>query len=132
MKNLIIVDDSRMFQKVLQKNLSPFFQVVGVGSSGEEGYELYKKLKPNLVLMDITMPNCSGKEALKKIIEEDPSAVVIMVSSIGDEHTVNDCLALGAKAFVKKEDISFHDTENSILIQTIIRVANGEVKQGVA
>ncbi len=119
MPTLLIVDDSRILQKVLEKILSPHFQIVGRGSSGNEGFDLYQKLKPDLVLMDITMPDCSGKESLEKIIGFDKNATVIMVSSIADAATVKDCLELGAKGFVCKEKVSHSDNESSVLIQTV-------------
>lgn len=124
MKNIIIVDDSRLFRKVMESILAPYFKIVATGACGLEGFDLYKELKPNVVLMDITMPNCNGKECLKKIIEFDPLAKVIMVSSIGDEQTVKECLDLGAKAFIKKEEISKNDSNNSALVKTTLQVAS--------
>ncbi len=122
MKTLLIVDDSRIFRMVLEKILAPHFKIVGRGDSGEAGIELYKTLKPDLVVMDITMPNCSGKEALGRIMGHDPAARIIMVSGLGDEQTVKECMEMGAKAFVKKEFISQTDQKDSLLVQTACQV----------
>lgn len=132
MKTLLIVDDSRIFQKIVEKILSPYYLVAGRGNCGIEGFEQYKKLKPDLVVMDITMPNCNGKDCLQKIMEFDPQAKVIMVSSIGDEATVKQCLALGAKAFVNKDEVSHSDSDQSKLVQSAIQVLPVDVKSEAA
>lgn len=118
MRTILLVDDSKIFQRIMEKILSPHYQIVGKGQNGIEGIDLYKKLKPDLVFMDITMPNCNGKEALKAILETNPLATVIMVSSLGDDQTVQECLKLGAKGFVPKDKITQADGESSALIQT--------------
>lgn len=125
MKTIIIVDDSGIFQRILEGIIKPHFNVVGKALSGAEGFELYKKLKPDLVLMDITMPNCDGKESLQRILASFPAANVVMVSGIGDEVTVNECLKLGAKAFICKSDISTKSLGDSVLLTTIRRVLEG-------
>jgi two-component system chemotaxis response regulator CheY len=123
MKNILIVDDSKTFQKLIEMILIGKFNIVGKGSSGVEGFELFQKLKPDLVLMDITMPNCGGKECLQKIIQLDPKAKVIMVSGLADENTAEECLQLGAKAFVRKSEISQKNTsEDSTLFKTVVKV----------
>ena len=120
MKTILLVDDSKTFQRVLENTVNKSFQVVGKAFDGNEGFEQYKILKPQIVLLDITMPNCSGKECLQKILQFDPLAVVIMVSGIGDEGTIGDCLALGAKGFVKKEEVSINiSATQSVLVKTI-------------
>lgn len=124
MKRLLLVDDSKLFRVVMEEILSPYFQIVGTGKSGDEAIELFTKLKPDIVLLDITMPNCSGKEALERIIQLQPEARVIMVSGIGDEVTVEDCLRLGAKAYVPKSKISQGDNDSSVLVQAALKVAN--------
>lgn len=124
MKTLIIVDDSGTFKRIMESILKKHFNIIGKGSSGIEGFELYKTLKPDLVLMDITMPNCDGKECLQNIIKSYPDASVIMVSGIGDDQTVKECLALGAKAFVCKSEISTTNPDDSVLIKTLNKVLN--------
>lgn len=119
MKTVLIVDDSGTFQRIIEKILSPHYTISGKGSCGNHGFELFQTLRPNIVLLDITMPNCDGKECLQKIIQLDPTAKVIMVSGIGDDTTVEECLELGAKAFVKKSDISSKNTGASPLLEMV-------------
>lgn len=119
MRRILIVDDSRTFQTIIERMLSPYFSIVGKGSSGIEGFDLYQKLKPDVVLMDITMPNCDGKECLQKILNYDPTSKVIMLSGINDENTIQECLDLGAKAFVNKGDLSLTAPDRSPLLKTL-------------
>lgn len=111
----IIVDDNKIIQKVINRKVETLCQVVGYGNDGNEGFELYKKLKPEIVLLDITMPNCSGKECLEKIIHYDPKASVIMVSAISDPTTIESCLKIGAKGYLNKEDLSPNNSTLPIL-----------------
>jgi two-component system chemotaxis response regulator CheY len=102
-KKVLIVDDAAfmrmMIKNILTKN---GFEVVGEASNGAEAVELYKKLKPDLVTMDITMPEMDGIEALKKIKEIDPNAKVIMVSAMGQQQLVIEAIQAGAKDFIVK------------------------------
>src|SRR5512140_1011861 len=77
-------------------------EVVGEAANGNEAVELYLKLSPDLVLLDITMPDLDGVDTLRKIMERDHKAKVIMVSSIGHKEMVWKALTLGAKHFVTK------------------------------
>jgi two-component system chemotaxis response regulator CheY len=106
MKKLLLVDDSKTFISVMNKILSSKFEIVGTANDGNEGYSVYTQTKPDLVLLDITMPNCNGKECLKKIISYNKQAKIVMVSSVGDDKTINECIQNGAIAFIKKEDVS--------------------------
>lgn len=132
MKTVLIVDDSRIFQKLIEQIMATKYKIVGKGASGVEGFDLYQKLKPDLVLMDIVMPNCNGKDCLRKILEFDPAARVIMVSSVGDEATVEECLRIGAKAFVVKSDISYTDSANSKLVNTANEILASQEKREAA
>lgn len=124
MKNIIIVDDSKLFKSVMRRILGLHFNVVGTGSSGLEAIELYQKHHPDLVLLDITMPNCSGKESLMQIMKIDPEARVVMVSALGDDQTVQECLKLGAKAYISKEQISFELRDSTQMIEVLDEIIN--------
>lgn len=119
MKNIVIVDDSAIFQRIMEGILKPYFKIVGKGFSGIEAIELYQKFQPDLLLLDITMPNCDGKESLQKILSLYPKATVVMVSGIADELTVAECLKLGAKAYVSKSEISTANRDESELLKTV-------------
>ena len=102
-KNILICDDAAfmrmMIKDILTKN---GYTVVGEAENGAKAVEKYAELKPDLVLMDITMPEMDGIQALKKIKEEDPSATVIMCSAMGQQAMVIESIQSGAKDFIVK------------------------------
>jgi len=103
MKTVLIVDDSsfmrRLIKKIVTKN---GYDVVGEADNGKLGIEKYKELNPDLVTMDLVMDEMNGLDALKHIIEIDPNANVIMISSMGQDVIVRDAIVLGAKDFLLK------------------------------
>lgn len=100
---VLSVDDSLLMHKKIASALrGSEFELVATARNGQEGVERYAELSPDVVLLDIVMPQLSGKDALKKILERNPAARVIMVSSLGTEETVTECLTLGALRFVQK------------------------------
>lgn len=102
-KNILICDDASfmrmMIKDILTKN---GYTVVGEAENGAKAVEKYAELKPDLVLMDITMPEMDGIQALKKIKEADPSATVIMCSAMGQQAMVIESIQSGAKDFIVK------------------------------
>ncbi|MBU5429338.1 response regulator [Kineothrix sp. MSJ-39] len=102
-KNILICDDAAfmrmMIKDILTKN---GYNVVGEAENGLKAVEKYTETKPDLVLMDITMPEMDGIQALKKIKELDPSAMVIMCSAMGQQAMVIESIQAGAKDFIVK------------------------------
>ena len=102
-KNILISDDAAfmrmMIKDILTKN---GYNVVGEAENGARAVEKYNELKPDLVLMDITMPEMDGIQALKKIKEADSSALVIMCSAMGQQAMVIESIQAGAKDFIVK------------------------------
>jgi len=102
-KNILIVDDAAfmrmMIKDILTKN---GYNVVGEAENGLKGVEKYNELKPDLVLMDITMPEMDGIQALKKIKEGDGGAKIIMCSAMGQQAMVIESIQAGAKDFIVK------------------------------
>ena len=102
-KNILICDDAAfmrmMIKDILTKN---GYNVAGEAENGAKAVEKYAELKPDLVLMDITMPEMDGIEALKKIKALDPSASVIMCSAMGQQAMVIESIQSGAKDFIVK------------------------------
>jgi len=103
MKRVLIVDDASFMRISLRKILeSNGFEVVGEAVNGLEAVNKYMILKPDIVTMDITMPEMNGVEALTQIKKQDPSAKVIMISALGQQSWVKKAIMLGAKGFVVK------------------------------
>ncbi len=103
MKNVLIVDDSRTSRRVLRDILERAgYNIAAEAINGKEGVDLYAKLKPDIVTMDITMPEMDGLEALRQIREDDPEAVVIMITSAGQKEKMVEAVKLGAAEFVSK------------------------------
>jgi|SRR5690625_543400 len=102
-KSVLVVDDAAfmrmMIKDILEKN---GFQVVGEAENGAIAVEKYKELSPDLVTMDITMPEKDGITALKEIKQFDSDAIVIMCSAMGQQAMVIDAIQAGAKDFVVK------------------------------
>lgn len=99
---ILIVDDAAFMRMMLKKILAPTGNEVVEAVDGSDGVSKFKENKPNLVLLDIVMPNIDGIECLKQIIAHDKNARVIMCSSIGQQTVVNDAIKIGARDFIVK------------------------------
>ena len=102
-KNILICDDAAfmrmMIKDILTKN---GYNVAGEAENGAKAVKKNAEVKPDLVLMDITMPEMDGIQALKKIKGSDPSAMVIMCSAMGQQAMVIEAIQAGAKDFIVK------------------------------
>ena len=102
-KNILICDDAAfmrmMIKDILTKN---GYEIAGEAENGQKAVEKYNETKPDLVLMDITMPEMDGIEALNEIMASDSNAKVIMCSAMGQEQMVISALRGGAKDFIVK------------------------------
>ncbi|EUJ29027.1 response regulator [Listeria grayi] len=103
MVKLLIVDDA-MFMRTMIKNIvkDSDFEVVAEAENGLEAVKKYEEFKPDLVTLDITMPEMDGLEALAQIMAKDPNAKVIMCSAMGQQGMVVDAIKKGAKDFIVK------------------------------
>ena len=103
MAKVLIVDDAAfmrmMIKDILEKN---GFEVVGEANNGVKAVELYKSENPDVVTMDITMPDMDGIQAVKAIRELNPQAKVVMCSAMGQQTMVMDAIKAGAKDFIVK------------------------------
>jgi two-component system chemotaxis response regulator CheY len=101
--NVMIVDDLAFIKIVLRDILEKSgFRVVGEASNGDEAIRVYLDTRPDVVLMDITMPGMDGLTALKKIREHDPKARIIICSALGQQRLIVQAIQLGAKDFIVK------------------------------
>lgn len=103
MKRVLIVDDTAFMRNVLKTILeNGGFEVVGEAQNGAIGVKKYEELNPDIVTMDITMPEMDGISALKEIKKIDSNAKVVMISSMGQEAMIRESVTAGAKSFVVK------------------------------
>ncbi|MBS4172629.1 response regulator [Bacillus sp. FJAT-49736] len=103
MAKVLVVDDAKFMRVTLTNMLeNGNHQVIGEAENGLQATELYRTLKPDVVTMDITMPEMTGIEAVKQIISEFPDAKIIMCSSMGQQQMVLSAIEAGAKDYIVK------------------------------
>lgn len=117
MRKVLIVDDAAFMRlaikNILEKN---GFEVIGEAENGRIAVQKYKDLGPDLVTLDITMPEMTGLEALKEIMAFDPKAKVVMVSAMGQQNMIMESVMSGAKSFIIKPFKEDH------VIQTLSKI----------
>ena len=102
-KTILLVDDAAFMRMMLKDILSKNgYNVVGEAENGLKAIEKYKELKPDLTILDITMPEMDGIEAAKGIKAADPGAVIIMCSAMGQQSMVIESIQAGARDFIVK------------------------------
>jgi len=100
---VLIVDDALFIRRTLKMMLEKNgYEVIGEAENGIEGILKYNELKPDLVTMDITMPQMDGLTALKAIKKINPKAKVVMITALGHETTVKETMLSGASGFIVK------------------------------
>lgn len=103
MAKILLVDDAAFMRMMIKDTLSKNgYTDLYEAADGAQAVERYDELHPDLVIMDITMPNMDGLEALKAIRGKDPSATVVMCSAMGQESMVIEAIKSGAKDFIVK------------------------------
>ena len=120
MTKVLVVDDSRVMTKIISKILEkdPHIEVIGTAGNGFEAIEKIRKLKPDVVTLDVEMPGMDGIETLRRIMSADPLPV-IMLSSLTREHAdiTMEALSIGASDFVAKDfsNVTLADKEREII-----------------
>lgn len=100
---MLVCDDAIFMRTMISDILSQAgYQIVGEAESGAQAVQKYRELKPELVTMDIVMPDMSGIEAVREICKEDPDARILMCSAMGQQALVVEAIQAGAKDFVVK------------------------------
>lgn len=103
MAKILIVDDAIYMRTVIRNALeSAGHEIVGEATTGMEAVKAYRELHPEMVIMDITMPDMDGVTSVKFIREMDPEAVIIMCSAAGEHILMYDAMKAGAKDFIVK------------------------------
>jgi two-component system chemotaxis response regulator CheY len=103
MARVLVVDDAAFMRKMVSDALTGGgHEIVGEAANGAEAVQRFQELRPDIMTLDITMPEKDGLSALKEIIAVDPGAKVVMCSALGQESKVLESIKLGAKDFVVK------------------------------
>ncbi|MEB3101713.1 response regulator [Ferviditalea candida] len=100
---ILVVDDTHFMRKMAADYLKQNeYEVVGEASNGKEAVKLYEELRPDIVMMDLTMPVMNGLDATKEILKMDPEAVVLVCSASNQQAMIFDALDIGAKGYLTK------------------------------
>lgn len=102
MTTLMIVDDSNIIRNQITRIGAQNFQVVATAANGEEAIAHYRKYRPDIVTMDLTMPKVDGLACIQAIMDIDPEAKILVVSALSDQETGLEALELGACGFLMK------------------------------
>ena len=119
-KKILIVDDASFMRSVLKDIIKSNGLASEIFEAGDgiEGVKTFLKIKPDLVTMDVNMPKADGIQALRAILKIDPTAKVIMISSVEEKHIVQDAIKLGARDYVVKP---FDRSNVPLVINKVIR-----------
>ena len=100
---ILIADDAEFMRNMLRQIIEDMgWSVCGEAVDGHDAIEMYKNSKPDLVLLDITMPNLDGTDALRAILRENAEARVVMITALGQKDQVLDAIKAGARDFIIK------------------------------
>jgi two-component system chemotaxis response regulator CheY len=100
----ILIADDLSFMRMIQKEIlsNRGYIVAGEASDGIQAVDMYKKIRPDVAVLDITMPNMNGLEAMRRIFEFDPKARIIMCSALGQQNLIMEAIKAGVKDFIVK------------------------------
>jgi two-component system, chemotaxis family, chemotaxis protein CheY len=102
-QRILIVDDSRLTRAIIKNALTAAgFEVVGEAENGRDAITKFGQLKPDMVTMDLIMPDVDGMQATKEILSKDPKARILVVTSLGQKLLEEDAMKTGAKGMIAK------------------------------
>lgn len=103
MAKILVVDDSAFMRKILRDLLTELgYTDVAEAALGKQALVEFEEKKPDVVLLDVILPDMSGDKVLDKIMEKDPNAKVIMVTAVGQKPMMDECMKSGAKNYIVK------------------------------
>ena len=104
MIKVLVVDDAKIMRNILKNTIKEKYCDIQIieAKDGQDAIDLYKKEKPNLVTMDITMERKNGLDATKEILEIDKNAKIVMVTSLGQEKMLSECVRVGVRDYIVK------------------------------
>jgi two-component system chemotaxis response regulator CheY len=115
---MLIVDDSRIIRRKIARTVSESdLEVIGHASNGVEAFEIFRQAHPDLVTMDLTMPEMDGIECVEKLVSLDPSVRILVVSALADKATAIEAIKKGANGFLCKPftDEQLHDALTELM-----------------
>jgi two-component system, chemotaxis family, chemotaxis protein CheY len=116
----MIVDDSNIMRRRIERSQQiEALEVVGAASNGVEAIELFRRTDPDLVTMDITMPQMDGIECIRRLVELKPEVRILVISALADKATAVDAMEQGANGFLNKP---FTDRQLNEAIAELMRV----------
>lgn len=123
--NVLIIDDDNLVSLSLKTILESDkkVQIAGIGNDGNDAIELYEKLKPDVLLMDIRMKEMSGLDAGKIILEKHPDAKILFLTTFSDDEYIINALHMGAKGYILKQNFES-------IIPALLAVASGQTVFG--
>ena len=102
-RKVLIVDDAKFIREKLKSAFEELgFEIAGEAFDGDSAVNLYEELKPDLVTMDIVMPHKNGIDAIREILQKDPEAKIVVITTLGQENVVVEALDAGALDFIVK------------------------------
>lgn len=120
-QTVLIVDDVAFVRQTLSEILTEAgYQVIAEAADGQQAVEMYRKHRPDVVTMDVVMPNMSGIEATRKLLKAEPSARVIMVTAMGQENLIMEAINSGARDYITKPFSA------DLILKTLERVLMGD------
>jgi len=120
---IVLVDDHAVVRAGVRRLLEqePLFEVIGEAESGEKAYQIYGELKPDVMVMDLSMPGMGGLEAIRRILMRYEKAKILVLSMHEDLSFANQTLKLGAKGYLIKNALA------DDIVKSIETVSNGEI-----
>lgn len=111
---LLLVDDHRMLRETLKRSMvDEGFEIAGEASDGQEAVELARELRPDVILMDVTMPEIDGVEATRRIVDERPDTRIVMLTMHADQDVIAAAVRAGASGYLVK-DCSFEEVARTV------------------